>query len=239
MFKSCAFWRHEKTTKNKTGCMQMMWKQKTPLSYAGLRFYVDRNTCPLTALALFPSGLFPFIWSSAKIISTWLPEKRWMLTPCGRGTCLTLNCPKIQCQDYIKHSTNTNTIAARLMHAPPENSELGILQTGNQINCKTGLEVFMIMFFLLIFIFCYKIQPNRMSKQVCQLHHDSPLRQPYLYTTVAVVEQRVCLLDHRSVWTIHPGSLVCRYLEVCSETATNGSKHKVHPTWKTNATILI
>jgi len=47
-----------------------------------------------------------------------------------------------------------HTMAARHMHAPPENPELGILQTGNQMNCKTGLEVFMIMFFLLIFIFC-------------------------------------------------------------------------------------
>ena len=59
-------------------------------------------------------------------------------------TNLTLKCLRIQCQDYAKCNTETNTMAARGRETyacatkPPE---LGIFQTGKQRNRKTGLEI--------------------------------------------------------------------------------------------------
>ena len=62
--------------------------------------------------------------------------KKWqMLVLCSRNTRL-----RIQCQDYTKHNTETNTMAARgceTYTCATENTELGILWTGKQINCKT------------------------------------------------------------------------------------------------------
>ena len=79
----------------------------------GSDFYLDKNTCSLTALALSLSDLFHFILFPMKIISTWLPKKRQTLIPCSRNVSLTLNCLRIQCQDYTKCNTETNTMAAR------------------------------------------------------------------------------------------------------------------------------
>ena len=47
---------------------------------------------------------------------------------------------RIQCQDYTKHNTETNTMAAsgfEIYTCSTENTELGILWTGKQLNCKT------------------------------------------------------------------------------------------------------
>ena len=59
-------------------------------------------------------SFFPhFLLFSVKIISAWHVEKWWMLILCSRNASLTLNCPKIQCWDYTKHKTETDTRAAK------------------------------------------------------------------------------------------------------------------------------
>ena len=156
----------------------------------GSDLYLDRNTCSLSALALFPSDLFCFILFSVKnnlkTISIQLPEKRWMiilytalaLSPkrsflfhfvlsendlktisiqlpekwqmlilCIRNTSLTLNCLRIQCWDYTKRNTETNTTAVRgcdIDTCTMENPELGMFRTGTLMNCKICLAISMI-----------------------------------------------------------------------------------------------
>ena len=123
--------------------------------------YLDRNTCPLAALALSPSVLSCFILFCENIphkMSTWLPEKWQTLVLCNGNTSLTLNCLRIQCPDYTKCSTETGTRADRghdTYTYATENPKLGLFQTGKQTNCKTCLEIFTIIFFLLILVFSY------------------------------------------------------------------------------------
>jgi len=62
------------------------------------------------------------------------------------------NCPTIQCQDYAKRNTVTDTMEAQghqTYTCATENPELGIFQTGKQMIFGTCLEIFMIKFFLI------------------------------------------------------------------------------------------
>ena len=68
----------------------------------------------------------------------------------GEHTSLVFNCLRIQCRDYTKHNTETDTTAPRGHTAytcATENPELGILLTGKQTNRKTCPEIFMIFLF--------------------------------------------------------------------------------------------
>ena len=117
---------------------------------AGSDLYFNRNTCSLNALALSPSVLFHFIlFSVKKKSSTWPPQKLQTLILCSGNTSLALNCPKIQCRDYAKHNTETDTTAVRghkTYTCANENPEPGIFQTGKRMNHKTCPEIFMIIF---------------------------------------------------------------------------------------------
>ena len=53
--------------------------------------------------------LFCSQWKSSQNISTQLPEKCLMLVLCSWNTILTSNRPRLLCQDYTKHNTETNT----------------------------------------------------------------------------------------------------------------------------------
>ena len=106
---------------------------------AGSDLYFNRNTCSLTALALSPSLLFHSILFSVKKkkSSTWPPQKLQTLILCSGNTSLTLNCPKIQCRDYAKHNTETDTTVMRghkTYTCANENPEPGIFQTGKRTN---------------------------------------------------------------------------------------------------------
>ena len=100
-----------------------------------------------------------------KIASKQLPEKWQTLVLCSGNTSLTLNCPRIQCQDYTKCNTETDTTAVRgceTYKCAPENPEQGMLQTGKLTNYKTCFEIFIIKFwggnFHMQQIKAYKIQ---------------------------------------------------------------------------------
>ena len=100
------------------------------------------------------SFLFRFILFSGKkknlkIASKQLPEKWQTLVLCSGNTSLTLNCPRIQCQDHTKCNTETDTTAVRgceTYKCAPENPEQGMLQTGKLTNYKTCFEIFIIKF---------------------------------------------------------------------------------------------
>ena len=117
----------------------------------GSDLYLDRNTFSLTALALSQSVLSHFIRMSALFSEKW-----WMLVLCSRNTSLVLNCPRIQCRDYMKCNAETNTMAAshktqNVETCATKNPDLSIFWNGKQRNCKTCLEIFMIRF-ILIFV---------------------------------------------------------------------------------------
>ena len=72
-----------------------------------------------------------------------------MLAFCNGNTSLVLNYPRILCWDYTTRNTETDTTAARgceTYRCTTENPELGIFQTGKQMNHKARLEIFMIFF---------------------------------------------------------------------------------------------
>ena len=57
-----------------------------------------------------------------------------------------IQAPRIQCQDYTKCNTKSNTMAARgceIYTCATETPELGIFWTGKQIGCKTCLKTVM------------------------------------------------------------------------------------------------
>ena len=92
--------------------------------------------------------------SILKITSTWLAEKN--------GECSDLavetRAPRIQCRCYTKRNTETDTTAARGRETyawATENQELDIFWTGKQTNCKTSLEIFMIIFSFFVFVSSY------------------------------------------------------------------------------------
>ena len=87
-----------------TGNMHKIWKQKSPFLVS--RFVLWQDICFLAALALSPSACFRFILSR-------LPDKWQALIFCSGNTSLALNSLRIQCRDYIKPNTETNTMAAR------------------------------------------------------------------------------------------------------------------------------
>ena len=86
------------------------------------------------------SFLFHFILFLVKNnlkMPTQLPEKWWTLLFCNRNTSLTLNCPRIQGQDYTKRNTETDTTEVRgreTYTCSTKNSELGIFQTGQNVS---------------------------------------------------------------------------------------------------------
>ena len=95
------------------------------------------------------SFLFHFVLSenNLKTISIQIPEKWRMLILCSRNTSLALNCLRIQCWDYTKCNTETNTTAARGCDTDTcttENPELGMFRTGTLINCKICLAISMV-----------------------------------------------------------------------------------------------
>ena len=144
------------------GSMQI-WKQK--LHYAGLRFVSLQEHLFPHCLGTFSISSFPlhFLLSenNLKIISTWLPEKWQMLVFCSTNTNLALNCRRIQCWDYTKLNTETNTTTVR-GHKPytcdTENAELGIFRTGKQTNRKICPQIFMTIFFSLFLLYFCKLK---------------------------------------------------------------------------------
>ena len=75
----------------------------------------NRNTGTLVPSLLWhfyiSSFLFQFVLSENNFKKA--SRKWWTLVLCSGNTSLTLNCQRIQCCDYIKHITQTNTMAAR------------------------------------------------------------------------------------------------------------------------------
>ena len=141
-----------------TGSMQI-WKQK--FHYAGLRFVSLQEHLFPHCVGTFSISSFPFHFllseNNLKIISTWLPEKWQMLVLCSRNTSLALNCQRIQCWDYTKLNTETNTTAVRghkTYTCATENAELGIFWTGEQTNRKICSQIFMTIFFSFLLYFC-------------------------------------------------------------------------------------
>ena len=60
------------------------------------------------------------------------------------NTSLALNCLRIQCRDYTKLNTETNTMAVRgckTYTCATQTPELGISQAGKQMNRKICLEI--------------------------------------------------------------------------------------------------
>ena len=61
-----------------------------------------------------------------------------------------IQAPRIQCRDYIKCNTESDTMAARyckIYTCVTKNPELDIFWTGKQMNPETCLEISMIIFF--------------------------------------------------------------------------------------------
>ena len=89
-----------------------------------------------------------------------------MLILCSENTSLALNCPRIQCWDYTKHKTETDTTAVRGCKTYTWTYSRMEKQ---QLNCITHLEIFLVLFSSYaenVGIQNNPISPNHMSKQV-------------------------------------------------------------------------
>ena len=89
-----------------------------------------------------------------------------MLILCSRNTSLTLNCSRIQCRDYTKRNTETDTTAVRGCKTDTcanKDPDLVILWTGKQPTCRTCLEIPTFALFIFIFIFscCWKFRHTK------------------------------------------------------------------------------
>ena len=124
------------------------------LHYGELRFVFQQEHLFPHCFGTFSISSFPFHFvlsekKKKKKSSTWPPQKLQTLILCSGNTSLALNCPKIQCRDYAKHNTETDTTAVRghkTYICANENPEPGVFQTGKQTNHKTCPEIFMIIF---------------------------------------------------------------------------------------------
>ena len=93
------------------------------------------------------SFLSDFVLSenNLKTILTRLPEKWWMLILCNRNTSPALNCQRIQCQDYTKHNTETDTMALKgCKNYTCTTKNWVYFGLENKQNHKTHLEILMI-----------------------------------------------------------------------------------------------
>ena len=103
-------------------------------------------------------------------------------------TSLILNCSRIQCRDYTKHKTVTDTTAARGQrhtHAPPKTQSWVYSRLEKKQTAKHVQNVFFsYSYFHMLKFQAYKIHPNGRSKQVCiyqTLHQFLELcRFPYI-----------------------------------------------------------
>ena len=94
---------------------------------------------------------------------------------------------RIQCQDYTKCNTKSNTMAARDLTytCATKTPELGIFWTGKQMSRKACLKLVMtivvfpssfVFSFHMLKILTYKICPNHMSKLVCIITHQRTIK---------------------------------------------------------------
>ena len=128
------------------------------------------------------SFVFHFVLSenNLKIISTQLLEKWWTFVLCSGSTSLTLNCPKIQCWDYTKHTTETGTTAARgceicMCHEESRTARILFWQTNEPQNMSKNIYNN----FLFCFVFCMlKIWAYLSYKQTGPLYNNNPCERP-------------------------------------------------------------
>ena len=117
------------------------------MSGTDLYHWEEHSCSQCSAIFSITSFLFHFVLSenNRKVISTGLPEKWRMLAFCCHGnTSLILNCLRILCRDYAKRNAETDTTAARgceTYTCTTQNPELGIFQTGKQMNHKACVEI--------------------------------------------------------------------------------------------------
>ena len=89
------------------------------LHYTGLRFVSPQEHLFPRCFGTFSISSFPFHFlneNNLKIVSTWLPEKWPRFILCSGNTSLTLNCLRIQCHNYTKHDTETDTGCKKSQH---------------------------------------------------------------------------------------------------------------------------
>ena len=89
-------------------------------------------------------------------------RKMAMLILCSRNTSLALNCPSIQCRDYTKHNTETDTVPVKgpeTHTCTTENPELG--SPDWKTSCRNIYDFVLFLYFHMLKISAYKICPNQ------------------------------------------------------------------------------